>query len=104
MSQAEGYFVLQTIEEFSVSDKKGPDETIIHQNNLDLKAFYHEIRFCAKCALNESRKNFVFGMGNPLADVMFIGEAPGRDEDLQGLPFVGKAGQLLDNEYDRRNA
>jgi uracil-DNA glycosylase family 4 len=48
------------------------------------------------CNLRHSAKSLVFADGNPDADVMFIGEAPGRDEDLQGLPFVGRAGQLLD--------
>lgn len=50
---------------------------------------------CQKCELGSTRKNFVFGSGNPKADVMFIGEAPGAEEDIQGLPFVGRAGQLL---------
>jgi len=72
------------------------NEFLIHQNNLELKTFYHEINNCTKCGLHSTRTNFVFGMGNPQADVLFVGEAPGRDEDLQGLPFVGKAGQLLD--------
>lgn len=53
------------------------------------------IRGCVKCALGSTRKNFVFGVGNPSADIMVIGEAPGADEDEQGEPFVGKAGQLL---------
>jgi uracil-DNA glycosylase len=75
---------------------KGIDEQLIHQGNPEMKAFYHEINKCAKCGLGHTRTNFVFGMGNPQADIMFIGEAPGRDEDMQGLPFVGKAGQLLD--------
>ena len=48
------------------------------------------------CSLKFSAKSLVFGDGNPDADIMFIGEAPGRDEDLQGVPFVGRAGQLLD--------
>ncbi|MBC8204568.1 uracil-DNA glycosylase [bacterium] len=48
-----------------------------------------------KCPLGKTRTNFVFGTGNPHADIVFIGEAPGRDEDLQGEPFVGRAGQLL---------
>ena len=74
----------------------GFDETFVHQGHPQLKTFYHEINKCAKCALHGSRTNFVFGMGNPQADILFIGEAPGRDEDLLGLPFVGKAGQLLD--------
>ena len=50
---------------------------------------------CMKCPLGQTRTNFVFGVGNAHADVMFIGEAPGADEDAQGEPFVGKAGQLL---------
>ena len=51
---------------------------------------------CRNCRLCEGRKNVVFGMGNPNARVMFVGEGPGATEDEQGLPFVGKAGQLLD--------
>ena len=50
---------------------------------------------CELCKLHKGRKNIVFGAGNPDADMMFIGEGPGRDEDLQGIPFVGRAGQLL---------
>ena len=52
---------------------------------------------CRACGLAESRKNVVFGMGDPHAEVLFVGEAPGASEDEQGLPFVGKAGQLLDD-------
>ena len=51
---------------------------------------------CDKCALHETRTNCVFGVGNENADLMFIGEAPGEQEDLSGTPFVGRAGQLLD--------
>ncbi|HDL04819.1 MAG TPA: uracil-DNA glycosylase [candidate division Zixibacteria bacterium] len=54
------------------------------------------INTCQKCPLGATRSKFVYGVGNPNADVLFIGEAPGRDEDLQGVPFVGRAGQLLD--------
>ena len=50
---------------------------------------------CSLCRLSESRTNAVFGEGNIHADLMFIGEGPGRDEDIQGRPFVGRAGQLL---------
>ncbi len=50
---------------------------------------------CLKCPLGSTRTNFVFGVGNPNADVVVIGEAPGADEDAQGEPFVGRAGQLL---------
>ncbi len=50
---------------------------------------------CTRCRLSAGRRHVVFGSGNPQADLMFIGEAPGVDEDIQGLPFVGRAGQLL---------
>lgn len=60
-----------------------------------LPDLYGSISGCMKCALGNSRTNFVFGVGNPDADVMFVGEAPGADEDAQGEPFVGRAGQLL---------
>lgn len=55
-----------------------------------------EVEACRRCNLGFSRIKAVFGMGNPDCDVMFIGEGPGWEEDHQGLPFVGKAGQLLD--------
>lgn len=55
-----------------------------------------EIGDCQRCRLCEGRTNIVFGVGNPKARLMFVGEAPGRDEDRKGEPFVGRAGQLLD--------
>ncbi|MEG2288023.1 MAG: uracil-DNA glycosylase, partial [Ruthenibacterium sp.] len=51
---------------------------------------------CDQCALCRTRTNVVFGMGSPTAEVLFVGEGPGRSEDEQGLPFVGRSGQLLD--------
>ena len=51
---------------------------------------------CTRCRLAEGRTQVVFGMGDPQADLMFVGEGPGAQEDLQGLPFVGRSGQLLD--------
>ena len=51
---------------------------------------------CRKCELGQTRTNSVFGVGNPHADLLFVGEAPGEQEDLSGTPFVGRAGQLLD--------
>lgn len=51
---------------------------------------------CKKCRLHETRNNVVFGQGNDNADLMFVGEGPGYNEDIQGVPFVGKAGQLFD--------
>ena len=61
-----------------------------------LEELYDAIHTCTKCSLGFTRNKFVFGVGNPNAGILFIGEAPGRDEDLQGEPFVGRAGQLLD--------
>jgi uracil-DNA glycosylase family 4 len=55
-----------------------------------------EASACTSCALSRGRTNVVFGMGDPGADLMFVGEAPGAEEDLQGLPFVGRSGKLLD--------
>jgi uracil-DNA glycosylase len=60
-----------------------------------LVALYKEVQSCAKCPLHETRTKAVFGAGDADADVMFVGEAPGAEEDRQGLPFVGRAGQLL---------
>jgi uracil-DNA glycosylase family 4 len=60
-----------------------------------LEALRAEVLECTRCGLHRSRTNTVFGEGSGAAGIMFIGEAPGRDEDLQGRPFVGKAGQLL---------
>jgi DNA polymerase len=56
-----------------------------------------EIGDCTRCALHKGRNKLVFGDGSPVARLMFVGEGPGADEDAQGLPFVGKAGQLLNN-------
>ena len=60
-----------------------------------LKQLRDEIGDCHRCQLSEGRSNIVFGEGNPDADLVFVGEAPGREEDIKGEPFVGKAGQLL---------
>jgi DNA polymerase len=62
----------------------------------ELKKLEDEVKRCTRCRLYESRTQGVFARGNPEAELMFIGEAPGRDEDEQGLPFVGRAGKLLD--------
>ena len=58
------------------------------------------IQNCQKCKLYKTRKNIVFGIGNREADIMFIGEGPGADEDMQGEPFVGKAGKLMNMAFD----
>lgn len=61
----------------------------------DLPTLQKFIAGCPRCKLSKGRTNIVFGQGNPKAELMFVGEAPGRDEDEQGLAFVGRAGQLL---------
>ena len=61
-----------------------------------LEAYAAETAACTRCRLAEGRTQVVFGVGNPDADLMFVGEAPGFHEDQQGLPFVGQAGKLLD--------
>jgi DNA polymerase len=55
-----------------------------------------QLQGCTRCALCEKRQNIVFGVGNPQADLVLVGEAPGREEDEKGFPFVGEAGRLLD--------
>jgi len=78
-----------------VVNTKIPQEDAKLENLSQLDSYYHKIKGCMKCALGATRTHFVFGVGSGEADLMLIGEAPGRDEDLKGIPFVGRAGQLL---------
>jgi DNA polymerase len=65
-------------------------------NNIsDLDELKEYINGCVRCKLYKNRKNIVFGEGNPKAELVFVGEAPGREEDIEGRPFVGEAGRLL---------
>ncbi len=73
---------------FSLADEPWTQSSTLDELNKN-------ICHCLKCPLGGTRTKFVFGVGNPNADLMFIGEAPGADEDAQGEPFVGRAGQLL---------
>ncbi|OGP55315.1 MAG: uracil-DNA glycosylase [Deltaproteobacteria bacterium RBG_13_52_11] len=76
----------------------GINTLLSHQETkplLTLDAIRREIGDCTRCELHEGRNSVVFGEGNPHAVLVFVGEAPGREEDLQGKPFVGKAGELL---------
>ncbi len=68
-----------------------------------LKSFFYKINDCQQCGLHEDRTRFVFGSGNAAAELMFVGEAPGKNEDLQGLPFVGRAGKILDDLLESIN-
>jgi DNA polymerase len=74
-----------------------PTPVTLHSNQAEaLAAVRADIGDCTRCKLHtQGRRQIVFGVGNPNADLMFVGEAPGADEDIQGIPFVGRAGQLL---------
>jgi uracil-DNA glycosylase family 4 len=65
------------------------------RKHLTLDEIRQELGECTRCRLHEGRNHLVFGEGNPQAALVFVGEGPGRDEDLQGKPFVGRAGELL---------
>lgn len=71
-------------------------EQAVHEAQTELDKIAAEVNACRKCELGGLRTNAVPGQGNPKARIMFIGEGPGADEDAQGLPFVGRAGKLLD--------
>lgn len=90
-------FFLQQAElftdEFYFEEKK---EAEIPMNMLDWNELEPKVLSCTKCELSKTRTKVVFGAGNRNADLLFVGEAPGKNEDLQGIPFVGQAGQLLD--------
>jgi len=75
------------------SSAPSPDPPAVPSGSLE--ALREEIGDCRRCKLAPARTHLVFGSGNSKAELMFVGEAPGQDEDLQGLPFVGRAGQLL---------
>lgn len=82
----------------NVTVKPLGDQTFMSEKekrSQSLEKLKREMLACHKCPLGKTRTNLVFGAGNPMANLMFVGEAPGRDEDLQGEPFVGRAGQLL---------
>jgi DNA polymerase len=86
-----------------MADKVPAPTITIDENSVDsnwreaktLDTLRNSIHNCMRCELGSTRTNFVFGEGNPNADLLIIGEAPGRDEDLSGHPFVGRSGKLL---------
>lgn len=73
------------------------NKAVTENNEEPLNDLGREVLGCQRCSLARTRKNIVFGDGNVSAKIVFVGEAPGADEDEQGLPFVGRAGQLLTN-------
>jgi len=81
----------------------GQFQDINNTFNEDLQSFNKSICDCQKCSLGKIRKNFVFGCGDPKAKVVFVGEAPGKQEDIEGLPFVGRSGKILDENLSLIN-
>jgi DNA polymerase len=79
----------------AVSEMEGGETTGPASARESLEEIQTELGECTRCRLHSGRRTIVFGVGNPDADLMFIGEGPGYDEDVQGIPFVGRAGQLL---------
>ena len=75
-----------------LNDRRGPGGSSAVKTLSEIR---EELGDCTRCRLCETRKSIVFGEGNPRARLVFVGEGPGRDEDIQGRPFVGRAGQLL---------
>jgi uracil-DNA glycosylase family 4 len=94
------YFQQQALFEDEWFVKLPETKAVMH---LTLDEFYEEIKDCQRCPLGATRTKFVFGTGDPKAQAVFVGEAPGRDEDLQGEPFVGRAGQLLNKILESIN-
>jgi len=90
--------VIESIKAYMRLEKEaGVDEYYFTKPPAGLGNLKAEVSLCEKCVLSKTRKNVVFGDGSDKAKIIFIGEAPGEDEDIQGLPFVGRSGQLLTN-------
>ena len=87
------YFRDLGIQDVFVSAPQAP--AFVAGSMADLPSLARFVEACPRCKLSRSRTRLVFGQGNPRAELLFVGEAPGREEDEQGLPFVGAAGQLL---------
>ncbi len=94
----------QTLEESTISPKRTFPEpppvsvpVAANERAEALRLIQEEIGECTRCGLHKGRNKLVFGDGDPKARLMFVGEGPGADEDAQGIPFVGRAGQLLNN-------
>jgi len=87
--------MLSGVSEVFIANGMTPDFAEDRTQESALERLEEEVRRCRKCNLHKQRKSVVFGEGNKRARLMFIGEAPGRDEDIQGRPFVGMAGKLL---------
>ena len=89
--------------DFKGLDMKTPRLPFDPNKKMELKELSNAIEGCMRCKLGKTRNNFVFGVGNPQADIVFVGEAPGEKEDQLGIPFVGRAGKLLDKILEAIN-
>jgi DNA polymerase len=89
----------EACEEIPAEAAANPEQiaAILNDKPAALRVIREEIGDCTRCKLSQGRTNIVFGVGDPHARIMFVGEGPGADEDAQGEPFVGRAGQLLNN-------
>ena len=90
--------VVKTARAAGMIESAPPPSPVVKDKPAALKLIREDIGDCGtRCRLHKGRTNLVFGVGNVNADIMFIGEGPGADEDAKGEPFVGRAGQLLNN-------
>ncbi len=96
MKRASGVYEQDVKESLISSDITGSADNPLET----LDDIRRDMEACHRCPLEKTRKNLVFGEGNPHSELVFVGEAPGADEDLQGRPFVGRAGQLLTRIID----
>lgn len=87
--------VAPTLPVLSVVNAPSLFEAIDRVENDTLERIREDLGECTRCRLHKQRNSIVFGVGNPRAELVFVGEGPGHDEDVQGLPFVGRAGKLL---------
>lgn len=96
-SLGNAYLPSEEIKVMKIEEMQAPENKVSTTQNKggQLQALKEEIGECTRCRLAKERNNIVFGVGNPDADLMFVGEGPGSEEDRQGIPFVGRAGQLL---------
>jgi len=95
LNQVQGKDSREQIKTNSCTLDSSPPRPLDTSNIESLEDIRNEIGDCRRCKLWHTRKNIVFGSGNPNAELVFVGEGPGEDEDIQGLPFVGRAGQKL---------
>ncbi|MBN1480514.1 uracil-DNA glycosylase [candidate division KSB1 bacterium] len=84
----------------TIDEQQSSFSPLAWQESASLHELEQTIKTCQQCALSQARNKFVFGGGNPQADIVFVGEAPGADEDRIGLPFVGRAGDMLTKILD----